>query len=270
MVERTLAQRRLRNLSGVQGHGSRFSRMGCGMCNVDDTDHTLIHSNSNSNFRLSVDRLCHGHFAWSDEFGCNVGRPSHCASCWQTRSNHRAVWFNHVLERSVGHSHVGGLCGRRDVPKGCDKLFGQAQVQKCRHRWSLERNRESQQHLRRQVSYIYKRNRNCGQVDSLTFLHFRRVMDTWTKQSGLPVLMVTKTSETEYLLEQKRFLSNPSDEGKPVADSEFKWVLLTVVPSQCEWNSIFSPGQLSMEHPPHVCGQLGSEKRYLRARAEGR
>lgn len=47
-------------------------------------------------------------------------------------------------------------------------------------------------------------------------------MDTWTKQSGLPVVTVKKISDTEYELKQKRFLSNPSNEADQPNDSKFK------------------------------------------------
>lgn len=58
-------------------------------------------------------------------------------------------------------------------------------------------------------------------------MNFRRTMDTWTKQSGYPVVMVKRSSPTEYLLTQKRFFSNPANEGSATNDSEFRCVLLT-------------------------------------------
>lgn len=48
------------------------------------------------------------------------------------------------------------------------------------------------------------------------------MMKTWTEQSGFPVLIVKKKSETEYELKQKRFLSNPKNEGNQTNDSPFK------------------------------------------------
>lgn len=48
-------------------------------------------------------------------------------------------------------------------------------------------------------------------------------MSTWTKQSGLPVVNVTRVSNTEYTLTQKRFLSNPANENVQPEDSEFKY-----------------------------------------------
>lgn len=52
-------------------------------------------------------------------------------------------------------------------------------------------------------------------------------METWTKQSGFPVVMVKRNTPTEYLLTQKRFFSNPANEGVSTSPSEFKWVALT-------------------------------------------
>lgn len=51
-------------------------------------------------------------------------------------------------------------------------------------------------------------------------------METWTKQSGFPVVMVKRNSPTEYLLTQKRFFSNPANEGVTTSPSEFKLVPL--------------------------------------------
>lgn len=47
-------------------------------------------------------------------------------------------------------------------------------------------------------------------------------MQTWTEQMGLPVVTVQKINETSFKLTQKRFFSNPEDEGKQMNDSPFK------------------------------------------------
>lgn len=101
---------------------------------------------------LSVDGFPHGHFARCIDLGRNTSRPSNRPSGQHSKSNYRIIRCDHVLQRSIGHSHVGQLCGRRDVRQGGDKLFEQAQVRQCRHRGFAEPNRESRQHQRRQVS----------------------------------------------------------------------------------------------------------------------
>lgn len=49
-------------------------------------------------------------------------------------------------------------------------------------------------------------------------------MDTWTLQSGFPIVTVKKKSEGEYTLTQKRFLKDPSVEHKS-EPSPLKYIL---------------------------------------------
>lgn len=50
----------------------------------------------------------------------------------------------------------------------------------------------------------------------------KSIMATWTRQSGLPVVNVTKISDTQYKLTQKRFFSNPANENAELPASPFK------------------------------------------------
>ena len=47
-------------------------------------------------------------------------------------------------------------------------------------------------------------------------------MATWTQQMGYPVIEVTRVSDSSYRLTQRRFLSNPKNEGQPTLPSAFE------------------------------------------------
>lgn len=101
---------------------------------------------------LSVDGFPYGHFARCIDLGRNISRPSNCPSGQHSKSNYRIIRCHHILQRCIGHSHVGQLCGRRDVRQSGVNLFEQAQIRQCRHRGFAGPNRESRQHQRCQVS----------------------------------------------------------------------------------------------------------------------
>lgn len=48
------------------------------------------------------------------------------------------------------------------------------------------------------------------------------IMDTWTRQGGLPVVKVESSGDGQYTLTQKRFFSNPENENAEVPHSDFK------------------------------------------------
>lgn len=50
----------------------------------------------------------------------------------------------------------------------------------------------------------------------------RHIMGTWTKQMGFPVVTVRKDSDTEYVLTQQRFFSNPDNANETTSESEYK------------------------------------------------
>ena len=55
-------------------------------------------------------------------------------------------------------------------------------------------------------------------------LNITRIMDTWTRQMGYPVLTVEKVKDTEYRLTQSRFLLDQSAEGNsPSSPYGYKW-----------------------------------------------
>lgn len=60
---------------------------------------------------------------------------------------------------------------------------------------------------------------------------FRKIMDTFTKQSGDPTLNVTKVVQpnkpTKYHLTQKRLFSNAADENIPTNDNDirYRWII---------------------------------------------
>lgn len=53
-------------------------------------------------------------------------------------------------------------------------------------------------------------------------LDIKVIMDTWTRQGGVPVVMVQRDAAGQYTLTQKRFFSNPANEIAEVPASEFK------------------------------------------------
>jgi glutamyl aminopeptidase len=48
------------------------------------------------------------------------------------------------------------------------------------------------------------------------------IMDTWLSQRGYPVVNVKKVDDTTYRLTQKRFLTDPNNEGRDPEPSPYK------------------------------------------------
>lgn len=48
------------------------------------------------------------------------------------------------------------------------------------------------------------------------------IMDTWTRQSGYPVVNVEKIDDKTFRLVQKRFFTDPNSEGKDTMESDFQ------------------------------------------------
>lgn len=63
-----------------------------------------------------------------------------------------------------------------------------------------------------------------NEIDKLNFdFDIKLIMDTWTRQSGLPVVTVEAVgTEGRYRLTQKRFFANPENESKDPPPSDFK------------------------------------------------
>lgn len=48
------------------------------------------------------------------------------------------------------------------------------------------------------------------------------IMDTWTSQSGYPVVNVTRINDNTFKLVQKRFFTDPNSEGKDPMKSDYQ------------------------------------------------
>ncbi|XP_053945175.1 glutamyl aminopeptidase-like [Anastrepha ludens] len=54
-------------------------------------------------------------------------------------------------------------------------------------------------------------------------INVKSIMNTWTEQMGLPVVMVEQLNDTQFKLTQKRFFSNPDDYDGTYDDSPFNY-----------------------------------------------
>lgn len=90
--------------------------------------------------------------------------------------------------------------------------------------------RHFQQALQSYVSTYRYKNAEMSQLWA-TFAKVSKhnvaaIMDTWTRQMGLPVVTVKRLTNGSFLLEQKRFLLNPDDEYNPnESPFKYKWII---------------------------------------------